>query len=484
MRTGSAARGDACPGEDRCRIGAGAGASTDWNLHHSASPIEVDKCLDVHASLRTCAGHAPSIAATSIRGIAMNRWTRCSAAVVCLAAAGAAQAQSCRLQTQTLRLPLVSQNMPKYAYQVRVQVGTPPASATSAAAASQVLEVDTGSTGVVVPLSAAIQQAWDASTKLGYIFYSSNSQYHPGKYVQVPMRLGVSADGNSAAARIDAIEVLAAQCTCDVAAIPKGTPPGSAKTLSQAPDNCAAYNNTLALSSGGTQTLKNCKTISPDFGMMGVGYDRGVAAARNPFLNLVQMRTGNMSPGYIVSASGITLGVSEQALRGFSLIPLQRAAASAAGGADWQAPNACAGFPASGSDYQVCGKLLPDTGITYMMLTPTRQPPVPAKLQQKLSTPAKPASGHAAATTATTSLVVPEGTPMTLAIGPAAQPVFSYDFEVGGATPATPDSVQWRGPLDAPPAHINSGRHVLAATDYAYDAACGRAGFREAATLP
>ncbi|QNH12587.1 hypothetical protein [Xanthomonas sp. SI] len=416
----------------------------------------------------------------------MNRWTRCSGAVLCLIAAGAAQAQSCRLQTQTLPLPLASQNMPKYAYQVRVQVGTPPASANSAAA-SQVLEVDTGSTGVVVPLSAAIQQAWDASTKLGYIFYSSNSQYHPGKYVQVPMRLGVSADGNSAVASIDSIEVLAAQCSCDVAAIKPGTPSGSAKTLTQAPNNCAAYNTTLALSSNGKQTLKNCKTIPSNFGMMGVGYDRGVDKARNPFLNIVQMHAGSISPGYIISASGITLGVSDQALQGFSLIPLQREAANAAGGADWQAPNACASFPASGSDYQVCGKLLPDTGITYMMLTPTKQPPAPAKLQQMLTKPAKPASaasGQTSDTSASTSLVVPEGTPMTLAIGPTGHPVFSYDFKVGGATPATPDGVQWRAALDVPPAHINSGRHVLAAADYAYDAACGRAGFREAATSP
>jgi len=44
-----ATRGGACPGEDRCRIGSAAGASADWNLHHSGSPVEVDKCLDVHA---------------------------------------------------------------------------------------------------------------------------------------------------------------------------------------------------------------------------------------------------------------------------------------------------------------------------------------------------------------------------------------------------------------------------------------------------
>lgn len=416
----------------------------------------------------------------------MNRWTRWSGAALCLAAASAAHAQSCRLQTQTLPLPLVSRDMPKYAYQVRVQVGTVPASASAAAAASHVLEVDTGSTGVVVPLSAAIQQAWDASTTLGYIFYSSDSQYHPGKYVQVPMRLGVSADGQSAAASIDTIEVLAAQCTCGVATIPPGKT-GTAKTLSQAPATCAGYDGTLALGSGGTQTLKDCKTISPAFGMMGVGYDRGVAAARNPFLNLAQMRAGSMSPGYIVSASGITLGVSERALRGFSLIPLQRAAANAAGGGDWQAPNACARFPASGSDYRVCGKLLPDTGISYMMLTPTEQPPAPAQLQQTVGIPAQPApagSGTASGAKATTALVVPADTQMALDIGPADHPVFRYGFSVGDAKPATPDSVQWRGPLKTPPAHINSGRHLLAAADYAYDAACGRAGFRGVTTTP
>ncbi|UKE64412.1 class II D-tagatose-bisphosphate aldolase, non-catalytic subunit [Xanthomonas graminis] len=440
----------------------------------------------MQASPPLCAVPAPSIAATPIPKDRHDRWTRCSGAVVCMVTAGAAQAQSCRLQTHTLPLPLVSQHMPEHAYQVRVQVGTPPASANSAAAI-QVLEVDTGSTGVVVPLSAAIQHAWDASSKLGYIFYSSNSQYHPGKYVQVPMRLGVSADGKSAVASIDSIEVLAAQCSCGVAPIPKATLPGSVQTLSQAPDNCAAYNDTLALSSGGKQMLKKCTTIPSSFGMMGVGYDRGVDAARNPFLNLVQMQAGSISPGYIIRASGITLGVSEQALQGFSLIALQRAAASAAGGADWQAPNACASFPASGSDYQVCGKLLPDTGITYMMLTPTKQPPAPAKLQQTLTTPAKPAStvsGQTSDTSATTSLVVPEGTPMTLAIGATGHPVFSYGFKVGGATPATPDGVQWRTALNVPPAHINSGRHVLAATDYAYDGACGHAGFRPAPATP
>ncbi|MBB5884627.1 hypothetical protein DYQ93_07555 [Xanthomonas sp. LMG 8992] len=389
----------------------------------------------------------------------MNRWTRWSGTALCLAASATAAAQTCALQTQTVDLPLASKATPKFAYQVRVQLGS---DADGRSRGSQVLEVDTGSTGVVVPLSDALRSAWDVSTTPGYIFYSSDSKYHPGKYVDVPMRLGVSADGKTAAARVDRITVLAAQCTCDVAGVAK-----QPKPLAQVPATCAGYDGSPALSSS-TQVLRNCSTISPTFGMMGVGYDRGVDAARNPFLNLAQMRAQRMSPGYIVSAKGITLGVSKQALAGFAMVPLQRGAATATAPSDWQAPSACASFPGSGSDYRVCGKLLPDTGVSYMMLNPVVPPATPDSLQQTVQM-----TGHP-------TRVVPDATQLRLDVVDArGQPVFGYGFAVGDGKAATPDSVQWRGPLKTPPAHINSGRHLLAAGNYAYDAACGHAGFRK-----
>ncbi|KAB7773145.1 hypothetical protein CEK69_05185 [Xanthomonas sp. LMG 12462] len=392
----------------------------------------------------------------------MNRWTRWSGTVLCLAASATAAAQTCALQSQTVNLPLVSKATPKFAYQVRVQLGS---DADGRSSGSQVLEVDTGSTGVVVPLSDALRSAWDASNTPGHIFYSSDSKYHPGKYVDVPMRLGVSADGKSAAARVDRITVLAAQCTCDVASVAQ-----QPKPLAQVPATCAGYDGSPALSSS-TQVLRNCSTISPNFGMMGVGYDRGVDAARNPFLNLVQMREQRMSPGYIVSARGITLGVSQAALQGFAMVPLQRGAATAGVPSDWQAPTACASFPGSGSDYRVCGKLLPDTGVSYMMLNPVVPPATPESLQHTTDL-----AGHP-------TRVVPDATQLRLDVVDAkGQPVFGYAFAVGDGKAATPDSVQWRGPLKTPPAHLNSGRHLLAAGDYAYDAACGHAGFR--ATQP
>ncbi|XQA74667.1 hypothetical protein ACM9XA_03770 [Xanthomonas sacchari] len=54
----------------------------------------------------------------------MNRWTRWSGTVLCLAASATAAAQTCALQTQTVNLPLVSKATPKFAYQVRVQLGS------------------------------------------------------------------------------------------------------------------------------------------------------------------------------------------------------------------------------------------------------------------------------------------------------------------------------------------------------------------------
>ncbi|XQA71029.1 hypothetical protein ACM9XB_05900 [Xanthomonas sacchari] len=394
----------------------------------------------------------------------MNRWTRWSGTALCLAASATAAAQTCALQTQTVDLPLASRATPKFAYQVRVQLGS---DADGRSKGSQVLEVDTGSTGVVVPLSDALRSAWDASSTPGHIFYSSDSKYHPGKYVDVPMQLGVSPDGKRAAARVDRITVLAAQCTCDVASVAQ-----QPKPLAQVPATCAGYDGSPALSSS-TQVLRNCSTISPTFGMMGVGYDRGVDAARNPFLNLAQMRAQRMSPGYIVSAKGITLGVSQAALEGFALVPLQRGGATADAPGDWQAPSACASFPGSGSDYRVCGKLLPDTGVSYMMLNPVVPPATPASLQQTVEM-----SGHP-------TRVVPDATQLRLDVVDAkGQSVFGYNFVVGDGKAATPDSVQWRGPLKTPPAHINSGRHLLAAGDYAYDAACGHAGFRAAIPRP
>jgi hypothetical protein len=57
-------------------------------------------------------------------------------------------------------------------------------------------------------------------------------------------------------------------------------------------------------------------------------------------------------------------------------------------------------------------------------------------------------------------------------------PALQYSFVTGDTTdPATPSAVEWRNGTG-----INTGRHVLAAADYLYDAARGMIGFRSPAT--
>jgi hypothetical protein len=60
---------------------------------------------------------------------------------------------------------------------------------------------------------------------------------------------------------------------------------------------------------------------------------------------------------------------------------------------------------------------------------------------------------------------------------PRVRPSCKYSFVTGDASdPAAPSAVEWRDGKG-----INTGRHVLAAVDYLYDAARGLIGFRSAA---
>ena len=58
------------------------------------------------------------------------------------------------------------------------------------------------------------------------------------------------------------------------------------------------------------------------------------------------------------------------------------------------------------------------------------------------------------------------------------RPCPTYSFMTGDASnPAAPSAVEWRNGKG-----INTGRHILASSDYLYDAARGMIGFRSATT--
>lgn len=385
-----------------------------------------------------------------------NLWSGAAATAVMLmlASPDVYAQQSCTLKDRKVQLPLESSKNagppPIGPYEVLISINGGP---------SKLLQVDTGSTGIVVPFTDVPLADWNKTTRLGEIFYSSDNVYHPGKIVTVPLRMGWWSHSKTWAAEVSSIDILAAQCTCTVQEDPNPKP-----APTQAPADCSGYVGTKANVAGHSRSIVSCKEISRGFGMMGVGYDRGAPTAKNPFLRLTEMDQGTMSPGYEITSTGITLGVTEAMLKGYKLLQLQSGNApkieAPSNPREWQAPSACATFPRSGTNYSLCGTVLPDTGITYMMLTQASRNQAPTTLKD----------------TRTMPMTVPPRTEMTVTVGPSTAPALQYTYKTGEGPPA-PVHVQWRGPIPSQ-AHINTGRFILAAADYVYDAACGRVGFR------
>ena len=72
---------------------------------------------------------------------------------------------------------------------------------------------------------------------------------------------------------------------------------------------------------------------------------------------------------------------------------------------------------------------------------------------------------------------IPSGTAMTIAAPAFDDPVMRYTFSAGDRGALTPSTTRWSNAA-ANSAFVNTGRNVIRAYDYLYDAKCGRVGFR------
>jgi hypothetical protein len=59
--------------------------------------------------------------------------------------------------------------------------------------------------------------------------------------------------------------------------------------------------------------------------------------------------------------------------------------------------------------------------------------------------------------------------------GPQRSPILAYGFAVGDRGPTTPTSIRWAGG-HAP--FVNTGRRLISAYDYLFDAGSGKVGFK------
>jgi hypothetical protein len=196
---------------------------------------------------------------------------------------------------------------------------------------------------------------------------------------------------------------------------------------------------------------------------MGVGFGRGSASpvpssgptppassgylrtpVQNVFLQLQDAIEGTMRPGYELTANSLSVGLNASAVNGFTFNNLDPFPNRPG---DWQGEPACVMFNAL--PYQ-CGRMLLDVGVDIMYVGP------------------KPS-----ATVTSIGVVAPN---------PSSTPLsYSFPYPVQpNASPPAPDPKAshpaiWITPS---PLFVNTGRFALAASSYAYDAACGRVGFK------
>jgi hypothetical protein len=188
-----------------------------------------------------------------------------------------------------------------------------------------------------------------------------------------------------------------------------------------------------------------------DGGILGVGFAIGDLAdggpARNPLLHLTYQGE-KLRRGYIIRSQRIEAGLTPANTNGFAVIELQRDADNA----DWMQPTGSLGLP---DGFSADLPVLVDTGVGEMLLWLNA-----ADRPSTLAGYSKFPAGVAVAITAPSS---------------SDAPALQYSFVTGDATdPAAPSAVEWRDGKGG----INTGRHVLAASDYLYDAARGLIGFK------
>lgn len=189
---------------------------------------------------------------------------------------------------------------------------------------------------------------------------------------------------------------------------------------------------------------------------MGVGFGRPApdpseepglmnGPEENAFLQLAPIVQGTMHPGFGLTPAMLTIGrnrTTEKKFPSVALTPFPDRPG------DWRGPPACVRF--NGGSYQ-CGRMLVDIGINTMFVTAVR----PSTINH-----------------------------IEIAAPSPKRPLLHYAFDYPVRPDATPPAPNGSGSEPVafahtpPPVFINTGRDVLAAVSYSYDAGCGRVGLR------
>jgi hypothetical protein len=315
--------------------------------------------------------------------------------------------------------------------QVNADVGYSPGSSSST---YKTYTLDTGSLGVVVPLSDLPRNSNVIGPgAAGVKYYDSSGNTYAGNYYLAPVRIQLSS-GAVLTQPMMVLAISSAYCT--------------------GPTSKSCYSN----------------PPSPTLRYMGVGFNRDgttggdlfTSPVYNAFLHITNTLNGtDVTPGYFLTpndvnaATGLKLGIDSTT--GYNVVNLSP---NPAVPGDFLPQGGCFSFTASPPPNQFCGTALLDIGIDYMFIDLPRSQ--------------WPAGTH------DSSDLVPAGVAMGILMGNTGSPAMQYSFNaVNGSAPpansATPTEVQW---IDNPVIFVNTGRRPLYIFNYLYNGQCGQVAFK------
>ncbi len=227
-------------------------------------------------------------------------------------------------------------------------------------------------------------------------------------------------------------------------------------------------NPILVLAIDGAHCAKShlgCKAPTPDIHYLGIGFDRNKTGAgdlfdspsENAALQLTDAQNGtDINGGYILSQTGVTLGITQGDSAGFNMVTLD---SNQTVPGDWLPEHGCFQFTTLPGSPQFCGNLLLDVGIPEMFID--------------LSFDQRPSGSY------DSNNKVPAGLGMNIQAGLTNNPAMTYNFTaVQPPTPpagSAPTYVRW---INDDNVFVNTGRRPLLNFDYLYSGQCGEVGFR------
>lgn len=301
------------------------------------------------------------------------------------------------------------------------------------------VQVDTGSQGIVIPVSlfGGSLNCQVLQCTYGTISYSSSGNSAIGNWVNMPVSFPGSSDtkGNVAQATVPVFVE------------------NSANGVS-----CANPGNSC-------------------FHMMGIGFGRPDAGwtgflpslDSNPLLHLQGMDAGTVRAGYIITTNGIQAGLtSTNANQGYSFVQLQPSVIPLSS-PNWQTPNGTLVYTSGGTTTSATLPVLVDTGITY--------------LWGNLGN-----TSHTCVYNGTTYGCMPKDTAVSITIGGGGSMGYSYVVDApdnnSAAPPITrtcdPQLTNGSCPSASNPA-LNTGINPLSQFNLLFDAVGGFAGFQAVA---